>query len=274
MTGEPRKPTPPQVYEQVLVPAVLRSLSERVLEIATPRAGERVLDLACGTGIVARSVAPIVGTEGTVVGVDVLPPMLAVARSLPPPAGAAIDWREGDATALDLPDASFDLVICQQGLQFFPDRAATASEVHRVLTPDGRFVAAAWQSIDRQPFWKPFSEIEARNLAPLGLSRDDVRIPFSWGEAEPIRELLEEAGFTSIELSTTTIRTDFAAETFVEDLEYPYGALVHGFVEDPEAFATFVAAVREQSRELRGQYHRGDRISFEMPANLVIAHRP
>jgi len=276
MTGDPTtpKPTPPQVYEQVLVPAVLRLLSERVLELAVPRAGERVLDLACGTGIVARSVAPIVGTEGTVVGVDVLPPMLAVARSLPAPDGAAIDWREGDATALDLPDASFDLVVCQQGLQFFPDRAATAAEIHRVLAPGGRFVAAVWQSIDRQPFWKPFSEVEARNLAPLGLSEDDVRIPFSWGEAEPIRELLEEAGFTATQLSTTTIQTDFAAETFVEDLEYPYGALVHGFVEDPEAFATFVAAVREQSRELRGQYQRGDRITFEMPANLVVARRP
>ena len=273
MTGS-TKPTPPQVYEQVLVPAVLRSLSERVLELAAPRAGERVLDLACGTGIVARSVAPIVGTEGTVVGVDVLPPMLAVARSLPAPDGAAIDWREGDATALDLPDASFDLVVCQQGLQFFPDRAATAAEVHRVLAPDGRFVAAVWQSIDRQPFWKPFSQIEARNLAPLGLGIEDVRIPFSWGEAEPIRELLETSGFSSIELSTTTIQTDFAAETFVEDLEYPYGALVHGFVEDPEAFATFVAAVREQSRDLRDQYRRDDRITFEMPANLAVARRP
>jgi ubiquinone/menaquinone biosynthesis C-methylase UbiE len=276
MTGDATtpKPTPPQVYEQVLVPAVLRSLSERVIDLAAPREGERVLDLACGTGIVARSVATIVGSEGTVVGVDVLPPMLAVARSLPAPPGAAIHWREGDATALDLPDASFDLVVCQQGLQFFPDRAATAAEVHRVLTPGGRFVAAVWQSIERQPFWEPFSEIEARNLAPLGLSRDDVRIPFSWGEADPIRELLEGAGFASIELSTTTIQTDFAAETFVEDLEYPYGALVHGFVEDPDAFATFVAAVREQSRDLREQHRRGDRITFEMPANLVLARRP
>jgi ubiquinone/menaquinone biosynthesis C-methylase UbiE len=276
MNGDPTtpKPTPPQVYEQVLVPAVLRSLSKRLIDLAAPTEGERVLDLACGTGIVARSVAPIVGSEGTVVGVDVLPPMLTVARTLPAPPGAAIDWREGNATALDLPDTSFDLVLCQQGLQFFPDRAATAAEVHRVLTPAGRFVAAVWQSIDRQPFWEPFSEIEARNLAPLGLSQDDVRIPFSWGEADPLRELLEEAGFTAIELSTTTIQTDFAAETFVEDLEYPYGALVHGFVEDPDAFATFVAAVREQSKDLREQHRRGDRITFEMPANLVVARRP
>src|SRR5687768_16583680 len=142
MRMESGKPTPPEVYERVLVPVVLQALSTRVVDLAAPRAGERVLDLACGTGIVARTVAPIVGATGSVVGIDVLPPMLAVARSLPVPDGASVEWREGDATALDLPDSSFDLVICQQGLQFFPDRAATASEVLRVLAPGGRFIAA------------------------------------------------------------------------------------------------------------------------------------
>lgn len=132
---ESEKPTPPQVYERVLVPAVLRALSRSVVDLAAPHEGERVLDLACGTGIVARTVAPIVGAAGSVVGIDVLPPMLAVARSVPAPDGASIEWREGDATALDLSDSSFDLVICQQGLQFFPDREATASEVLRVLDP-------------------------------------------------------------------------------------------------------------------------------------------
>ena len=83
--------------------------------------------------------------------------MLAAARSIPAPEGAPVEWREGEATALDLPDSSFDLVICQQGLQFFPDRAAAASEVLRVLAPDGRFAAAVWQGIDRQPFWKAFT---------------------------------------------------------------------------------------------------------------------
>jgi predicted RNA methylase len=83
MSMESDKPTPPEVYERVLVPAVLQALSTRVVDLAAPREGERVLDLACGTGIVARTVAPIVGATGSVVGVDVLPPMLAVARSLP-----------------------------------------------------------------------------------------------------------------------------------------------------------------------------------------------
>ncbi|HEX5938418.1 MAG TPA: methyltransferase domain-containing protein [Actinomycetota bacterium] len=274
MTADPTKPTPPEVYEAVLVPAVLVPLTRFVVDLAAPREGERVLDLACGTGIAARTVAPIVGSSGTVVGVDVAPPMLEVARSLPPPEGATIEWREGDASALVLPDASFDVVVCQQGLQFFPDRAATAAEVLRVLAPGGRFVAAVWQGIDRQPFWKGFSEVEARNLAPLGLTIEDARLPFSWGDAEPLRSLLEEAGFSSIELSTAMVMANFAAEGFVENLEYPYGALVHGFLEDPDAFAAFVDAVKEQSRDVLESYRREDRIIFETPANLVIAHRP
>jgi SAM-dependent methyltransferase len=274
VTIESEKPTPPEVYERVLVPAVLQALSRRVLDLAAPREGERVLDLACGTGIVARTVAPIVGAAGSVVGIDVLPPMLAVARSVPAPDGASIEWREGDATALDLSDSSFDLVICQQGLQFFPDREATASEVLRVLAPGGRFVAAVWQGIDRQPFWEAFTEVEAANLAPLGLTRDDVTLPFSWGDPDALRRLLTEAGFDPIELSTATIEANFAAETFVQDIEYPYGALVPEFLEDPDAFASYVDAVREGSRDVLNRYRRDDRIVFETPANLVLARRP
>jgi SAM-dependent methyltransferase len=274
MTVGSPKPTPPEVYERVLVPAVLRPMTRVVVDLAAPRVGERVLDLACGTGIVARTVAPIVGASGTVVGVDILPAMLAVARSLPPPDGATIDWREQDATALDLPDSSFDLVICQQGLQFFQDRAAAAAEVSRVLAPGGRFVAAVWQGIERQPFWRGFTQVEARNLAPLGLTPEDVTLPFSWGDAEALRGLLSAAGFGSIELSTTMIMANFAADTFVEDLEYPYGALVPGFLEDPEAFEAYVAAVKEQSVDVLEEYIRGDRLIFETPANLVAAHRP
>ena len=274
MSAESTKPTPPEMYEQILVPAVVEPLSKRVIALAAPQPGERVLDLACGTGVVARAMAPIVGAAGRVVGVDVLAGMLAVARSLPDPGGATIEWIEADAADTGLPDASFDLVICQQGLQFFPDRGAAAKEVRRALAPGGRFVAAVWQAIERQPFWRGFTAVEARNLAPLGLAPEDVTVPFSFGDADALRMLLERTGFEQVEVSTAMIMANFAAETFVEDLEYPYGALVHGFVEDPEKFAAYVAAVRDQSHDVLEAYHREDRIVFETPANLAIAHRP
>ena len=92
------------------------------------------MDVACGTGSVARHVAPLVGAEGKVVALDISPEMLAVARGLPAPAGATIEWREGNAIALTVPDDAFDLVLCQQGLQFFSDRAAAVREMRRATT--------------------------------------------------------------------------------------------------------------------------------------------
>jgi SAM-dependent methyltransferase len=95
-----------------------------LVALAALKPGERVLDLACGTGLVARIAAPEVGPTGQVTGLDINAGMLAVARSLPPPSGGSITWVEGDAGAMDFPDASFEVILCQQGLQFFPDKPA------------------------------------------------------------------------------------------------------------------------------------------------------
>jgi hypothetical protein len=106
------------------------------------------------------------------------------------------------------------------------------------------------------------------------MTYEDATLPFSFGDGEALRTLLAEAGFGSIELSTASIEANFSAATFVEDIEYPYGAIVPGFVEDPNAFESFVAAVTEESRDLLEGYRRGDRIVFEVPTNLVVARRP
>jgi len=114
--------------------------------LAELRPGERVLDLACGTGVVARLAAAHVGPVGRVTGLDFNAGMLAVARAVPPAPGAAIHWVEGSAVAMDLPDASFDVILCQQGLQFFPDKLAALREMHRVLVPGGRVLLSIWKS--------------------------------------------------------------------------------------------------------------------------------
>ncbi len=122
--------SPVESYQEYVVGSIFAYWTPRLLAHAQARPGEHVLDVACGTGIVARSVAPLVGAQGQVVAVDYNPAMLAMARTIPAPTGAAIEWREGDAA--DLPDCCFDLVTCQQGLQFFPDRAAAVREMRRV----------------------------------------------------------------------------------------------------------------------------------------------
>jgi SAM-dependent methyltransferase len=118
------KPTnPADTYESYFVPAKFGPCAQILLGQAKPQPGEHVLDVACGTGVVARMVAPWVGPTGRVVGLDINAAMLATARSQSTEIQPPIEFREGSALAMTLPDASFDLVVCQQGLQFFPDQS-------------------------------------------------------------------------------------------------------------------------------------------------------
>ena len=114
----------PELYQRYLVPAITAVWAADLVDQAAPRPGERILDVACGTGVVARAAAERVGGTGRVAALDINPGMLAVARSLPAAPGPAIAWHEGSVLALPFPDAAFDVVLCQIGLQFFPDRSA------------------------------------------------------------------------------------------------------------------------------------------------------
>ena len=118
----------PENYERYLVPAIFGPFATDLVELSAIQPGERVLDVACGPGVVARLAAEVVGATGRVVGVDLNAGMLAVARTLPLARGAPVEWREDDAAALQLPDGGFDVVLCQQGLQVFPDRPAALRE--------------------------------------------------------------------------------------------------------------------------------------------------
>lgn len=133
----------PELYERYLVPAITAVWAADLVERAAPRSGERVLDVACGTGIVARRAAERVGNHGRVVGLDLNSGMLAVARSLSSQDASGIEWREGSALAMPLPDAAFDLVLCQLELQFFPDRPLALREMRRALVPGGRLALRA-----------------------------------------------------------------------------------------------------------------------------------
>ena len=125
-----------QAYERYLVTAVMAAFADDLVEIVRP--GDRVLDVACGTGIVARRAAAR-GAE--VVGADLNGQMLAVASAAEP----AIEWLEADAADLPFPDGAFDVVLCQQGLQFMPDPAAAVAEMRRVLAPGGRLAVSVWR---------------------------------------------------------------------------------------------------------------------------------
>ena len=140
-----------EVYQRHMVPAIFGPWAEDLLGLAAPQAGERVLDVACGTGVVTRLAAQRVGSSGAVVGLDLNPGMLTVARTLTPPEGAQIEWREGNVTAIPLSDGAIDLVLCQQGLQFFPDRPGALREMRRVLRPSGRMALSVWRPMQHSP---------------------------------------------------------------------------------------------------------------------------
>jgi ubiquinone/menaquinone biosynthesis C-methylase UbiE len=181
-------------YERYTAPRLLDPWVPELLAAVTLRRDERVLDVACGTGLVTRSAARVVGERGAVVGVDLHPPMLAVARATPPMRGAApIDWRDGDAGALPVADASFDVVLCQQGLQFFADRKAALAEMRRALAPLGRVGIVVWGGIARNPYFQALADAVERRLGPEAGER--LRSPFVLGEADELRKLLAGAGF-------------------------------------------------------------------------------
>lgn len=263
--------SPAELYEQIYVPAIFGELARVLLRHAAPREGEHVLDLACGTGIVARHVAPGVGPTGRVVAIDLRPGMLAVGRAQADAEGLAIAWKQGDALALEEPDGVFDLVLCQQGLQFFADRGEGLRQMRRVLRDSGRVGVAVWRSLEEHPVFAALAEAELRHLGGLGVTREDVVAPFSLGDADELHGLLEQAGFRQIGLVEHDVQACFpSAATFVRDIEYPYAAFMPQFAEDPAAFDAFVAAVEQDTQEAVQRCQVGNEVRFAMRAHLAF----
>ena len=134
-------------YEANLVPALMAPWAPQLLDAVDVGAGDRVLDIACGTGVVSRAAAERVGPDGSVWGLDLNPGMLAVATELAPD----ITWVEGDALALPFGDVTFDRVVCQFGFMFFTDRSQALREMRRVLVDGGRAGVATWGAIEISP---------------------------------------------------------------------------------------------------------------------------
>jgi ubiquinone/menaquinone biosynthesis C-methylase UbiE len=155
----------PELYERYLVPAIARLWAADLVERAAPKPGERVLDVACGTGIVARFAAATMAT-GHIVGLDINEGMLAVARSRSGGPGPHIEWREASALDLPFPDDSFDLILCQLGLQFFPDQPRALREMIRVLVPNGRLALSVFTAIERTPVTNALADALDQYLGP------------------------------------------------------------------------------------------------------------
>jgi len=255
---------PAWVYEENLVPAIFTPWGQELVSLAAPQPGEHVVDLACGTGAVARLAATRLGTSGRCVGLDADPAMLAVAAKVCP----SVTLAEGSAMALPFPDRSFDLALCQQGLQFFPDRPKALAEAHRVLRAGGRFALAVWRPIRLCP---GHDAIFAELGAVLG-QESGRPTAFSLHDQAEIGKLFADAGFVDIDMRTKTLVSRYpSARTFVEWVmagasKITRDALAQVAADERGAFIEAVVARLEP-------YQDGDTLAMPMESTLLRAER-
>lgn len=261
--------SPAEAYDRYLGPALFVPCARLLLREAAPQPGETAVDVACGTGIATRELAPLLGGGGAVTGVDFSPAMLAVARSQPA-AGAALDWREGSADDLPIADRSADLVLCQQGFQFFPDRQAAAREMRRVLKSGGRAAIAVWRSLDYHDVFRALFEAEAEHL---GVPLDNLAVPFSCGDPDALRDVLAEAGFRGVRIREESFTAELPDPDRFVELAVMAGAAVIPEIneEDPDARAALLEAVSNGSRDTIRRHRNGDMLKFPMHAHFATA---
>ncbi|MEM8730322.1 MAG: methyltransferase domain-containing protein [Pseudomonadota bacterium] len=200
-------------YEALFVRALTGVWTEHVLTSAQLAPGHRLLDVACGTGVLARAAQATVGRNGSVTGLDPAAGMIAVAREITP----EITWLLGAAEQLDLPDCAFDRVTSQFGLMFFLDREAAVAEMHRVLVPQGRIALAVWTGLDRNPAYSALASLFDERISQA--AGEALRIPFCMGDAHALMALLEAAGFQDITIETPSEEANFPSPRALVEAE-------------------------------------------------------
>lgn len=192
-----------ETYEEFFVPALFAEWAPRVLEAADVRHGNTVLDVACGTGVLAREAAARVNPSGSVVGVDINEGMLAVAREKAP----HISWRVGPAESLPFETDSFDRVVSQFGLMFFEDPPEAIAEMGRVLRPGGAITVAVWDSLEATPGYAAVAEVLDELFGPE--AAQSIRAPYALGDKHKLAELFATAGMENVSIQTVTGKARF-----------------------------------------------------------------
>jgi SAM-dependent methyltransferase len=177
-----------EVYESCFVPAIFGAWAGRVADAAAIRPGDRVLDVGCGTGVLAREVHRRVGPEGHVVGLDLNEGMLAVAARTEP----EIDWRQGDASSLPFEDESFDVVASQFVLMYLPERVNSLGEMWRTLAREGRLAIAVWAPLSHARGYETLVEVAARRCGRE--AAEILAAPFVLGDPAELAKLFHDSG--------------------------------------------------------------------------------
>jgi ubiquinone/menaquinone biosynthesis C-methylase UbiE len=256
----------PQLYERETVHTLGRPLAELMFAHVTLQAGDRVLDAACGTGIVTRVAAQRFRHLAHLVGVDLNPGMLDVARSHTPTTGVPVEWQQGDLSALPFPEGRFEVVLCQQGLQFVPDPGAALREMRRVLVPGGRLAFTVFSEIPA--YYAVLADALARHVSAAAATSCLSR--YTLQEATMLQTLVDAAGFGAITIRVLEVQRRMPASA---------ASVVEAMARAP--YARDVAAVEEAVRHAIGQevsaalhaYRDGDEAVIPHRSHLVQAQR-
>jgi ubiquinone/menaquinone biosynthesis C-methylase UbiE len=252
-----------EVYETFFVPALFQEWTDRVADAARVGPGERVLDVACGTGALTRTVAARVGPKGAAIGLDVNDGMLAVARRKAP----QLDWRSGRAEALPFEPDSFDAVVSQFGLMFFEDRRAALAEMMRVLRRDGRLAVAVWDSLDRTPGYAAVTRLLQKLFGDR--AADALRAPFVLGDPSALRSLFATAG-----VPNATVTTVKGTARFPSIKAWMYTDVKGWTLADMIDEAQFARLLEEAEKALRPFLAADGTVAFEAPAHIITATKP
>lgn len=249
-----------KAYEALMVPALFGEWPSKVSRAARIQAGERVLDVACGTGVLAREAVLRTGEPELVVGLDPNAGMLEVAKQLVP----NVEWRQGVAESLPFPEASFDVVVSQFGLMFFDDRPEAIRQALRVLRPGGRLAFAVWDSLENNPAYA--DEVMLLERLAGALAADAVRVPFDLGHRRDLPALFVDAGVEAVEVATHKGTARFPSVRVMVEADLRGWLPVMGVVLTEEQ----IAVILEAAEHALSPYVSSDgSASFETSALLV-----
>ena len=252
-------------YDALLVPALFGQWAPKVADAAQIQSGQRALDVACGTGILARELASRMGSGGRVVGIDPNPGMVAVAKHLAP----AIEWREGFAESLPFSDQSFDAVVSQFGLMFFTDRRQALREMLRVLVSGGHLAVAVWDSLDNITAFARLVTLLEQTAGRR--AADALRAPFALGNRQELAALFSEAGAPSYEITTHPGAAWFPSIRTLVEAELRGWLPVAGVILTEDQ----IGRILREAEHVLGSYATTDgRITFHLSAHLITAKKP
>ena len=251
-----------RAYEALFVPALFAQFAPKVADAARVGEAERVLDVACGTGILAREILKRVGPRGRVAGIDPVAGMLAVAQQIAP----AVEWRQGKAESLPFSDDLFDAVVSQFGLMFFLDRVQAIREMLRVITSRGRLAVAVWDSLQNIPAYALAVELLERTVGQP--AADALRAPFVLGDTLELSELFSEGGAKSIEITTHSGTALFPSIRTMVEADLRGWLPVVGVDLSEEQ----ISQVLHEAETALGAYAASDgQVRFHLSAHIVTA---